>query len=123
MTVNFKEGQNQVGTPTMVLMPSRNYAFKISDDLYVIKIPRKGSYHELDPEFFSEEDGEFNLYDGKAKVMYLPAITKVLYATKNYPDLGDHQLFAPMSLKFKKNEVEISGYVIDMLLSNEIEEV
>ena len=30
MTVNFKEGQTQVGTPTMVLMPSRNYAFKIS---------------------------------------------------------------------------------------------
>ncbi len=123
MTVNFKEGQTQVGTPTMVLMPSRNYAFKISDELYVIKIPRKGSYHEIDPEFFSKEDGEFNLYDGKTKVMYLPAITKVLYATKKYPDLGDHQLFAPMSLKFKRNEVEISGYVVDMLLASETEEV
>ena len=123
MTVNFKKGQQQLGTPTMVLMPSRNYAFNISDDLYIIKIPRKGSYHEIDPEFFSIEDGEFNLYDSKTNVMFLPAITKVLYATKKYPDLGDHQLFAPMSLKFKKNEVEISGYVIDMLLASEAEEV
>ena len=113
--VEQEENGVQIGTPSMVLMPSRNYAFKISEELYFMTIPRKGTYHELDPSFFSKKDGEFNLYDSNSGVMFLPAVSKVLFATKKYPDLKSNQLFAPTSMVFKKDVVEISGYVVDML--------
>jgi hypothetical protein len=116
---DLAEDDKQVGTPSMVLMPSRNYAFKLSKDVYVITIPRRGTYHELEPGFFSEEDGEFELYNEKKGIMYLPAISKVLFANKKYPKLEDHQLFAPLSLVFKKDVVEISGYVVDMIRNSE----
>lgn len=116
---DWAETDTQVGTPSMVLMPSRNYAFKLSKEVYVITIPRKGTYHDLEPNLFSEEDGEFELYNDKKGIMYLPAISKVLFANKKYPELEDHQLFAPLSLVFKKDEVEISGYVVDMIRTSE----
>lgn len=115
MLTDWAEEKAQVGTPSMVLLPSRNYPFKVSEKMYTITIPRKGSYYGLDPSFFSEEDGEFELYNEKEGVMYLPAISKVLFASKLYPDLENHQLFAVISIVFKKDVVEISGYVIDML--------
>ena len=103
------------GTPSMLLLPSANYKFTVSEETYRITLPRKGTYHEIDPDFFSEEDGEFNLYDEKTKALYMPAISKVLYATKKYPDLEAHQLFAPTVLSFSDDEVEIFGQVVDML--------
>lgn len=111
----MSDDKRQVGTPSMALMPARNYAFSVSDERYVIEIPRKGTYHELEPSLFSEEDGEFDLYNARKRIMYLPAISKVLFAAGKYPDLEKNQLFAPISLVFKKDTVEISGQIIDML--------
>jgi hypothetical protein len=99
----------------MVILPAANYKFTVSDDVYSITVPRKGLYKELDEEFFDDEDGEFHLYDESSKVMWLPAISKVLFAMKKYPDLKPNQLFAPLSLKFDEDEVEILGHVIDVL--------
>lgn len=103
------------GTPSMILLPSANYKFTVSEEKYSITIPRSGKYNDIDPDFFSEEDGVFNMFDEKSKVLWLPSISKVLYATKKYPDLKANQLFAPLSLKFKKSEVEIIGQVIEVL--------
>ncbi len=111
----WNEDDMQVGTPSMVLMPSRKYAFKVAEKIYVITVPRKGTYHDLDPAFFSKEDGEFNLYDQNSGIMFLPALSKVLFALKKYPELENHQLFAPTSLVFKEDTVEISGYVVNMM--------
>jgi len=108
--------KEQTGTPTMVLLPARNYKFKVVNEEYKIVIPRKGSYAEIDPEFFSEEDGEFHLMDGRTKALYLPSISKVLFATQQYPDLKSEELFAPVLIKFKKDEVEIIGQKLEMLL-------
>jgi hypothetical protein len=105
----------QIGTPTMVLLPARNYRFEVSEEEFVITVPKKGSYHDVDPDFFSEEEGEFNLYDGRSKVMYIPAISKVLFATKKYPSLESNQLFAPIALKFKRDKVDIIGQILTML--------
>ena len=105
----------QVGTPSMVLMPARNYEFKVSEEVHTIIVPRKGTYNVLAPDLFSEEDGEFELYNSRKRIMYLPAISKVLFAANKYPDLEDNQLFAPISLVFKKETVEISGQVINMV--------
>jgi len=109
------EQKLQVGTPSMVLMPARNYAFKVSEEIHTIIIPRRGEYNEIEPNLFSKKDGEFELYNSRKRIMYLPAISKVLFATNKYPDLEDNQLFAPISLVFKKDTVEISGQLIDMV--------
>ncbi len=113
--IDWAEGQAQVGTMSMVLLPSRNYPFKVSTKVHKITLTRKGTYNEIDPDFFSEDDGAFNLYDEESKVFYLPAISKVLYAEKKYPDLKDNQLFAPIYVVIKDDTVEIFGQVIDLL--------
>jgi hypothetical protein len=109
----------QVGTPSMVLMPARNYAFKVSKEVHTITVPRRGEYSEIEPNLFTKEDGEFELYNSRKRVMYLPAISKVLFATNKYPALEENQLFAPISLVFKKDTVEISGQVINMIQTGE----
>ena len=108
-------GEAQVGTPTAALFPARNYSFKVVKNKHIITVPRSGNYHKLAPEVFSEDDGDFMLYDDKNNVMYLPAISKILFATKKYPDLKSNQLFMPIVLIFNDKTVEIVGQVIEML--------
>ena len=110
----WKDLELQVGTPSMVLMPARNYRFKVSSKTYIITIPRKGEYHDIEPDLFGKEDCEFELFNAHKKIMYLPAISKVLFAANKYPALEENQLFAPISLVFKKDTVEISGQIINM---------
>lgn len=104
-----------IGTPTIALLAAKNYRFTVHSEEHKITVPRSGSYHELDPSTYKKEDGEFMLFDEKSKVMYLPAISKVLFATKQYPDLKPTQIFAPMAFVFKDDEVDIIGQVIEML--------
>lgn len=104
-----------MGTPTMVLLPAANYLFRILKGEHKITVPRKGVYEELDPKLYSKTDGEFSLFDNKNNVMYMPAISKVLFATKQYPKLDSNQLFAPIALVFRKDEVDIIGQVVEML--------
>lgn len=103
------------GTPTMVLLPARNFRFKVLAEEYTITIPRSGNYYEMAPEVFKPEDGEYMLYDEENAVMYLPSITKVLFATQKYPDLEDNQLFAPIALVLDEDTVSIVGQVIEIL--------
>lgn len=104
-----------MGTPTVVLLPAANYMFRVKKGEHKITVPRKGVYEKIDPSAYSKTDGEFNLLDEKNQVMYLPAISKVLFATKKYPDLEPNQLFAPIALVFHKEEVDIIGHVVEML--------
>ena len=114
--VNYEtQDEIQFGTPTMVLLPARNYRFKVSKNEYKIVIPRSGKYVDIDPSFFNEADGYFRLYDDDNEVMYLPAISKVLFATKTYPNLDINQLFAPIAISFTDTEVTIIGQVVEML--------
>jgi hypothetical protein len=110
----IKDDGFQRGTPTMILLPAKPYKFKVSKKEYKITLPRKGTYKDIDSDFFSEEDGEFMLMDNKSNIMYLPAISKVLLATGKYPDLEAHQFFAPVALIFKKDKVEIIGQIGEM---------
>lgn len=104
-----------VGTPTLALLPATNYVFKVHKKEYKITVPREGKYCEIDPDMFEEEDGEFMLLDEKSKVMYIPAISKVLFAVNKYPKLKTNQLFAPLAFVFKKDEVDIIGQIVEML--------
>ena len=105
----------QVGTPTMVMFPARNFYFRVSKNEHTITIPRKGNYHEIAPEVFTEEDGDFMLYDEENAVMYLPAITKILFAVEKYPALENNQLFAPIALLFNEDTVDIVGQIVEIL--------
>ena len=108
-------GEAQVGTPTMVMFPPRNFHFRVSKEEHKITIPRKGNYHEIAPEVFTEEEGDFMVYDEDNAVMYLPAITKILFAVEKYPDLGSNQLFAPIALLFNDDTVDIIGQVVEVI--------
>jgi hypothetical protein len=110
------------GTPPLALFPAKNYIFKISEDNYIIEIPRSGKYSELAPEIFDAAAGEFNIYDEESKTFYLPSITKVLFATKQYPDLKFNQFFVPYVLKLEDNKVTIVGQVVDMMVKVDNEE-
>lgn len=112
------EAKVHYGTPSMILLPSAKYKFTVDKNVYSIVIPRSGTYHELDEEFFAEEEGEFNIYNDEGLVD-IPAISKVLYATKQYPDLAANQLFAPLYLHIREDSVEIVGQVIDVLQPKE----
>lgn len=113
------EFSNVVGTPTVLLLPARNYKFKVFEEKFVITLPRKGKYIDFDSEIFSEDDGEFNFlqYDNSKRhhVMFLPALSKILFATNQYPDLEDGQAFTPIAFVVKKDKVEIVGNIIEMV--------
>lgn len=104
------------GTPPPICLPAKNYIFKLDGNHYMIEIPRKGTYHELAPELFTEEDGEFNIFDEESKILYMPAVTKVLFAMSKYPDLNFNQFFVPYSYKFEEDKVVIVGQVVDLIL-------
>jgi len=109
------EGKVMLGTPPAAMFPARNYAFAIREDNFIITIPRSGEYHELDPEFFPEDAGAFDIYDEKEKLLYMPAITKVLFATKQYPELAPNHFFIPYVLAFKEDTVDIVGQVVEFV--------
>ena len=105
----------QTGTPTMVMFPARNFQFRVSKTEYTIVIPRKGNYAEIAPEVFDEEDGDFMVFDEDNAVMYLPSLTKILFAVDKYPALANNQLFAPIALLLDDDEARIVGQIIEIL--------
>lgn len=100
------------GLPTMSLLPVAPTKFKIVDEV-VIKLPRKGNYHELSPNVFDKDAGDFDLLADN--VLYMPAITKVLLATNQYPQLEGNQIFTPQAIVFDETAVEIRGSIIEIL--------
>jgi len=116
------EFKKVVGTPTMMLLPARNYTFKVFEQDHSIIIPRKGKYKDFDDKLFTEEDGEFNIMDYVSKetgnVLFVPSLSKVLFATAKYPELQDDQAFIPVAILIRDEEVEIIGNIIQMLKEN-----
>lgn len=108
-----------IGTPTAVLLPARNYKFKVFQEDYTITIPKKGKYVDLDPDMFTEDDGEFDFasYDRSKRhhTIYLPALSKILFATNQYPKMEDTQAFTPIALVVKQDTVDIVGNLIEMI--------
>jgi hypothetical protein len=106
------------GTPPAVFLPAKNYVFQILSDHYVIEIPRKGNYHDLAPDFFPEGSGEFDILNEQG-TLFMPSITKVLFASKKYPDLDFNQLFVPHTLEFKEETVTVIGQVIGLVIDKD----
>lgn len=111
-----------VGTPTMMMLPARNYTFKVFEKDHSIIIPRKGKYVDFDDKLFTEKDGEFNILDyvdeEDGNVLFMPSLSKVMFATATYPDMKDNQAFIPIAIIVRTEEVEIVGNIIQMLKEN-----
>ena len=45
----------------------------------------------------------------------MPSIVKVLFACKKYPDLNDNQMFVILAFKFRDDEIDIIGQVIEFI--------
>lgn len=107
------------GTPTAMLLPARNYKFKVFEEQFTIKVPRSGKFNELAPEFYKDNKDEFDFlqYDDEHKKVFvsIPFISQVLFATAQYPDLKDNQAFVPMVLIISDADVEIVGKLIEMV--------
>lgn len=110
------------GTPPMAFLPAKSFTFRVSQDNYIVRIPRRGSYKDIDPEFFTEEDGQFNILDENSRILYTPSITKVLFACKKYPELEFNQFFVPYSIVFEDEEVVLLGQIVDMVIPVENKE-
>ena len=114
-----EEFKKVIGTPTMMLLPARNYTFKVFEQEHSIIIPRKGTYKDFDDKVFSEKDGDFEVMpyveEEQANVLYLPALSKILFATGKYPRLLDDQAFIPYAMVIREDEVEVVGSIIQML--------
>jgi hypothetical protein len=102
------------GVPGALLLPSREFKFKVFHGNHVITIPRRGHFKDLDATFFSEKDGEFHFLEND--VLYLPSLSKVLFACSKYPDLEDNQAFVIIGIKFiDDDKMEVVGNLIEFL--------
>jgi len=116
------EFKKVIGTPTMMLLPARNYAFKVFEHDYTITLPRRGKYADFDNVMFSENDGEFNIMDyvddENGNVLFMPSLSKALFATAQYPKLEDDQAFIPIAIVIREDDIEIVGNIIQMIKEN-----
>lgn len=113
------ENKIMKGTPPMAMLPAKDYFFKVNSEGFEARMPRRGNYHALAPDFFSEDAGDFNIYDEKSKILYLPSITKVLFAISKYPALDPDQFLIPYIVKFEDDEVVLIGQIVTIVAVND----
>ena len=102
MTKINKNG-DVVGTPSMGLLPKRNYKFDIGKKEIMISIP-------IDNKTVQGAD----IFDSENNILYLNNISDILLKLDLYPKLKANQLFTPTVVLFKNKAVEIIGNVVTM---------
>lgn len=103
------------GLPSLLFMQAVDYTMSHDANNYVLEIPRKGSYKDIAPEYFKDEDGEFNVFDDEKKVLYIPSLTKILLACNKYPQLDSNQVAVPITIKLLEDKIEIVYNVLSMV--------
>ena len=101
-----KKNKNEkiVGTPSMALLPKRNYKFDVGNKEIMISIP-------IDDKTVSGSD----IFDAENNVFYINNISNILIKLDLYPKLKSNQLFTPTIVLFKKKNVEIIGNIVTMI--------
>ena len=104
---------------SMFMFPAKNSDFFIENKkYYCATIPRKGKYNDINPEIFEESEGTFDILDDE-NVLDLTVITKILFASNQYPDLVDNQLFVPLTLTFGEETISIVGTIVELISGKE----
>jgi len=114
-----------VGLPPLLMMAANHYPYKVVHERIKITIPRRGSYKDIDEEFFKDNPigkEEFDIFDEETKVLFPPQITKVLLAMERYPALKPNEVFVPLVFIFREETMDIIGTVFEMLDSSELTE-
>lgn len=104
------------GTPPLLMLPAKNYFFKVYGDKHQLVVPKSGTFKDLDADFYKEEDGSFDLFNSETGTLDLAALSHVLFATKQYPDLDSAQFFVPYNVIVKENELHLLGQVIEIMV-------
>jgi hypothetical protein len=103
------------GTPPAALFPAKNYVMELQGQQHMIKVPRKGKYSDLDPDFFGDNAGEFRVTRADGMAIDMNMLSRILFATKQYPDLGFDQFFVINTIAVKGEDVIVVGQVIRAL--------
>ena len=106
------------GLPPMLMLSANHYPYRIVEGKIKITIPRRGSYKDIDAEFFKDNPvglEDFDILDEETHVLFPPQITKVLLATKQYPALKENEVFVPLAFIFNDKSIDILGSVFEML--------
>jgi len=112
------------GQPGLVLLPSRLHSFKEVVASCVISIPMSGKFSELYPEFVeltkrnsAIDDFVVVLQAENCNQLMSVALIEVMFASKQYPDLKDNQIFSVSLISFdnKDNTLHIVGDVLEFM--------
>jgi len=114
MSKDNKTEEVHKGMPTLALVAPHSYNFVVSKEKHKITIPRKGTFKELDRDFFSKDTGDFEIANLEQGIINLSVITKVLFGVSKYPNMESNQIFCPISLTINKDTVDILGQVVTM---------
>ena len=101
--VKTTKNEKIVGTPSMALLPKRNYKFEVGNKEIMISIP-------IDNKTVRGED----LFDVENNVFYINNISDILIKLDLYPKLKSNQLFTPTVVLFKNKAIEIIGNIVTM---------
>lgn len=103
------------GTPPATLFPAKNYVMELQGEPHMIRIPRAGKYSDLDPDYFGVDAGEYNVASKDGMAVDMNMLSRILFATKQYPDLGFDQFFVINTIAVKDDNVIIVGQVVRAL--------
>ena len=110
--MGFIMTEQMMGIPTLTFMPPKAVKFSVSEDFLKISLPNKGRYVDLDPTFYTEEHGSFCIFEDD--VFNIPDITKVMFGTRQYPNIDDNQLFCPVTCVLEGDNVVIVGRILTL---------
>ena len=112
------------GQPGLVFLPSRSHSFKEVVASCVISIPMSGKFSELYPEFveLTKRNSDIDdfvtvLQEENRNQLMSVAIIEVMFASKQYPDLKDNQIFSISLIRFdnETNTLHIVGDVLEFM--------
>lgn len=103
------------GVPSMALLPARNFTVNTVKEISLV-IPNVGDYESVVPDEegkdLFKDFGNFTIFDGTS--LNFLEVSKLLFATRQYPDLKDNELFVPLqfNIKVEDNKIIITGLVV-----------
>ena len=107
------DGKVRSGLPSMGLLPMGNYSLKMYKKEYTISIPLMGNYKDLYEKNKNEDFCIIDSNDDGSVDLNLPMISKVLVASRQYPDLEPNQLFVPLKMVLKDEFLELTGNIVE----------
>lgn len=116
------------GLPPAILLPARDYVYEEETKTVGIRLPITGKFSEIDPEFPSMQAGgdEFKLVrETKTgnKMLYIPDISRIMFALRYYPKLELHQAFSIVGFEIEEESVVVYGKIISILEGDDVSEL